>query len=225
PHVRLFAVRQLAAIGNPACRKMLLELLEHERDATVREAAAQAAEDLSPLRRLMGWWRFDEAGGGMAKDRTGHGNNGKVLGCKTVEGRIGRALEFDGKSYVELGRPANLPMADREFTVAAWVKAAADEGVVVARGGAFCGFSLYLKEGRPCFGIRRQQNRPAYIARADQQVAGRWVHLAGVVRTDRIELFVDGRLAASTNIPGLLLSDCGQGGWRSGSMPATARPS
>ncbi|HID24492.1 MAG TPA: HEAT repeat domain-containing protein, partial [Planctomycetaceae bacterium] len=109
PQIRLFAVRELTAIGKAASRKLLLELLEREPDAAVRRAATKAVEALSPLRHLRAWWSFDEAGDGVAKDRTGHGNDGKVLGCTVVEGRIGKALQFDGRGYVELGRPANLP--------------------------------------------------------------------------------------------------------------------
>jgi hypothetical protein len=52
---------------------------------------------------------------------------------------------------------------------------------------------------------------------------GDWVHLAGVVHEDRIELFVDGRLAATTETVGLIPGNCGQGmeiGFDQGNSPA-----
>ena len=40
---------------------------------------------------------------------------------------------------------------------------------------------------------------------------GAWVHLAGVIKKDGIQLFVNGKLAASAPTPGFLTSECGQG--------------
>ena len=80
-----------------------------------------------------------------------------------------------------------MPIASRPLTISAWVKSETKNGVVVARGGASCGFSLYVKDGVPKFGIHRVQEGPTYIAAGDEQVVGSWVHLAGVVKEDRVE--------------------------------------
>jgi hypothetical protein len=93
----------------------------------------------------------------------------------------------------------------------AWVQSDALNGVVVARGGAFCGFSLYLMDGVAKFGIHREQEGPAYIAAGRENVVGPWVHLAGVVKSDRIELYVNGKLAATAKTPGYIPGNCGQG--------------
>ena len=80
-----------------------------------------------------------------------------------------------------------------------------------ARGGAFCGFSLYVKDGRAGFGIRRLEGTAAITADSGEALGDAWVHLAGVVHEDTIELFVDGRLAARKATDGFIPSDCGQG--------------
>jgi hypothetical protein len=93
----------------------------------------------------------------------------------------------------------------------AWVKPEAPSGVVVARGGAFCGYALYIHQGLAKFGIHRVQDGPGYIAAGRQPVGRDWVHLAGVIRSDRIELYVNGQRAAATQTAGFIPGNCGQG--------------
>lgn len=160
---------------------------------------------------LAAHWSFDDGNPKVAKDSVGP-THGEIKGCQPVKGRVGHALQFTKGGYVELHKPPALPVADVPFTIMAWAKSDAKSGVVVARGGAFCGFSLYLKDGVAKFGIHRVQDGPAFIAAGRESVVvGQWVHLAGVVRQDRIELFVNGKLAATAKTDGYLPSDCGQG--------------
>jgi outer membrane protein assembly factor BamB len=72
-------------------------------------------------------------------------------------------------------------------------------------GGSSQGYVLYLKQGRPYFAVRR--GGTLKMAQAGTSVAGRWVHLAGVLTADRLSLYVDGSLAGSTDGPGLLTAD------------------
>lgn len=70
---------------------------------------------------IEGVWLFDEGAGGVAKDASAKGLNGKLLGSpKWVAGKFGKALEFDGKAaYVEIPAHKNPTKA---ITVSAWVK-------------------------------------------------------------------------------------------------------
>ena len=62
-------------------------------NGTVRAAEA----DLT----LLGDWRFDEGGGDVAGDSSGHGNDGEILGATWVKGKFGTALHFGGRdAYV-----------------------------------------------------------------------------------------------------------------------------
>jgi HEAT repeat protein len=223
PAVRLAAVEALAATADQRVREVLQERWAAENDAAVARVLRETIDRLSPLRHLAAWWSFDDRNTEIARDVTGNGNDGRIRGCQPVEGRSGAGLQFGPGRYIELGQPPNLPIANQPFTIMAWAQSATDEGVVAARGGAFCGFSLYLKDGVAKFGIQRLQDQPGFIAAGDQRVVGRWVHLAGVVHEDRIELFVDGRLSATTKTDGYIPSNCGQGmeiGFDLGNSPA-----
>ncbi len=71
-------------------------------------------------------WLFDEDAGNVAVDTTRNGNDGKLDGQpKRVEGRFGRALEFDGAtSHVAVDEPVDLPDQWDPRTVCLWFKLA-----------------------------------------------------------------------------------------------------
>lgn len=211
PGIRRWAVEALAALGDRRAEKPLRELAAHEKTPALRELAQQVAIKLSMHEHLDGYWSFDDRSTSVAKDMTGHGSDGEIRGAVPVEGKKGAGLRFGPGKFIELGKPAALPIANVPFTVMAWVKPEAPTGVVVARGGAFCGYSLYLMEGKAKFGIHREQEGPTHIAAGAKALGDGWSHLAGVVKKDRIELYVDGGLAATAETPGCIPSNCGQG--------------
>lgn len=211
PGVRRAAIGALLDLGDDRAKKPLEDLVAREQDASVREAAAEALFQMSAEKDLVAHWSFDDQTADVAKDTTGHGNDGEIRGCTPVEGKVGSALRFGPGKYIELGQPAGLPIVMRPLTFMAWVKSDAPSGVVVARGGAFCGFSLYLMDGVAKFGIHREEEGPAHIAAGKENVVGDWVHLAGVVKEDRVELYVNGKLAATEKTPGYIPGNCGQG--------------
>jgi len=189
----------------------LAELARSDKDESVRTAAAAAVQLLTRHAHLAAHWSFDDRSTTTARDSGGRGVNGEIKGCKVVEGKTGHALRFGKGAYVKLGRPAKLPVQGVPFTVMAWARSEQPNGVVVARGGAFQGYSLYLKGGAARFGIHLVEEGPAYIAAGKENVTKRWGHLAGVVHETRIELYVDGKLAATAKTAGYLPGNCGQG--------------
>lgn len=211
PRVRHRAVQLLALLRDRSLLERLMRVAKDDEDKAVRDTAQEAVESLSRTNQLLAYWSFDTLQPLVAPDETNNGNDGQVNGCESVPGKRGRALQFGPGQFVEIGRPGGFPVANAPFTVTAWVKAQAAEGVVVARGGAACGFSLYVKEGVPKFGIHRLQDGPGYIAAGTSLKLDQWVHLAGVVHPRRIELYVDGSLAGSAETAGYLPSECGQG--------------
>ena len=72
----------------------------------------------------VGMWLFDEGSGNVAKDSSGNKNDGKLVeNPKWVNGKFGKALEFDGAgSYVDCGddESLNIPTGD-SVTMCAWV--------------------------------------------------------------------------------------------------------
>ena len=71
---------------------------------------------------LVGYWPFDDGSGKEAKDASGNGNDGELIGDpKWVEGKYERALEFAGGSYVNVPDDPSLELIDTA-TVMCWFK-------------------------------------------------------------------------------------------------------
>jgi len=78
---------------------------------------------------LVGCWLFNEGGGNIVYDFSGHGNHGTLGGgtagyCPSwVVGKFGSALDFDGSNdYVDCGDLNNEPISD--ITISLWFKRA-----------------------------------------------------------------------------------------------------
>ncbi|MHC4175469.1 MAG: LamG domain-containing protein, partial [Planctomycetota bacterium] len=97
------------------CFVLVLEL--------VLTRAADAADS-----SLVGWWKYDEGSGTIAKDSSGNGNDGTIYnGAQTTAGQIGKALLFDEvNDHVVVPDFAYGP----EFTVAFWFKSSGNAGTV-----------------------------------------------------------------------------------------------
>jgi hypothetical protein len=72
----------------------------------------------------VGLWLFDDGSGTVAKDSTKNGNNGTIGdGPKWVQGKFGKALEFNGVSgNVLVPKSASLNLDGKNFTITVWAK-------------------------------------------------------------------------------------------------------
>ncbi|MBT3380507.1 MAG: hypothetical protein HOJ57_37090 [Lentisphaerae bacterium] len=209
--VRLLAVQALADSPDDSMTTPLEALIGDEKDERVLSAARMALDRLLRSKGIGAYWSFDDGSTTVATDVTGWGADGKILGAKPVRGKRGKALHFDGEGYVSLGKPGDLNIGNQPFAVTAWIKPEAGTGVVVARGGAWCGYSLHLKDGFPAFGIQRVRDGPTHIATSEEKIPlNVWTHLTGVVEEKRLQLFVNGVLAASAKTSGFVPGNTGQ---------------
>lgn len=71
---------------------------------------------------VVGIWTLDEGSGTIAKDLSGNGNHGKVVGAKWTDGKFGEALEFDGVSHVEIPASNTTDNYVDGFTYLLWAK-------------------------------------------------------------------------------------------------------
>jgi len=71
---------------------------------------------------LIGYWTFDEGSGTIANDSSGNGNTGTMNGAQWVEGIKGKALKFDGSSYVKVSDSPSLDLSGYSMAVEFWVK-------------------------------------------------------------------------------------------------------
>jgi Concanavalin A-like lectin/glucanases superfamily len=72
---------------------------------------------------LVGWWRFDEASGTRADDRSGHGHKLTATGdpAWTAGGRFGGGVAVDGDGQW-LSADGPVVKSDEGFSIAAWVR-------------------------------------------------------------------------------------------------------
>jgi hypothetical protein len=89
------------------------------------------------------------------------------------------------------------------LTISVWVLPEGPNGVLVSHGGGNLGYALVLEEGQPAFAVRSTKSEGSAVAA--RPLGQGWHHLAGVLNADgRIQLFVDGELAAESKGPGLV---------------------
>ncbi|MEX2217021.1 MAG: sulfatase/phosphatase domain-containing protein [Phycisphaeraceae bacterium] len=102
---------------------------------------------------------------------------------------------LDGKSTVKPPKD-RVDLSQRALSVGAWVKPAGNGGVIIAQGGATYGFSLYLKDGKPVFAIR-ENDELIEIKGKDALPAG-WSHVAAYIDKDEsLHLLVAGAEVAT----------------------------
>ncbi|MDY0357830.1 MAG: LamG-like jellyroll fold domain-containing protein, partial [Sedimentisphaerales bacterium] len=68
---------------------------------------------------LVGWWKFDDGSGTVAKDSSGKGYHGTITNPLWVDGQYGGALNFEGDSYVDVP-PESWSTIERQATVSFW---------------------------------------------------------------------------------------------------------
>jgi hypothetical protein len=67
-------------------------------------------------------YSFDEGRDSTINDSSGYGNNGSVFGATFTNGKMGKALRFDGSShYAEIPNAPSINFVARPYTINAWI--------------------------------------------------------------------------------------------------------
>ncbi|MHC4248897.1 MAG: hypothetical protein ACYS9X_07195, partial [Planctomycetota bacterium] len=86
-------------------------------------------------RGLVGWWKFDETTGAIARDSSDRGNDGKLVGApKRTAGRTGAALEFDGKGSHVTAADSRDITGTNPRSVSAWIRTVDPEAAIASWG-------------------------------------------------------------------------------------------
>jgi hypothetical protein len=149
---------------------------------------------------LVSYWSFDKSNisGKKAIDGTG-AHNGEIKGTlKSVPGKIGEALEFDGdqNNYVLIDGATDFDLKGTDFTWMAWIKTGESKGVIFAKTGPRGADdqgpkTWWLCDGVQCFDVGWVGNK-----RDTEQVNdNKWHHVAVAVAKagTEIQYFVDGK--------------------------------
>ncbi|MBN1853986.1 MAG: LamG domain-containing protein [Pirellulales bacterium] len=161
---------------------------------------------------LAGWWKFDETSGLVASDASKHGRKGSLKGGlsfdqHSVPGRIGKALQFDGKkNWIQIPEYRGVT-GSAPRTVAAWMKTSNRQGDIIRWGSDDAGKVFRIGFIRGHLGL---DPSGGYLYIQQNIADDRWHHMAVVVAAgdppnlhDHVQLFVDGAPAAIHDI-GLL---------------------
>jgi hypothetical protein len=149
---------------------------------------------------VAGMWFFDEGGGKEAKDFSGNENKGEIAGAKWVEGKIEKALSFDGDDdYVDVTHSASLEPVS--VSGQAWVKLKSDgtRHIIFAK---WTGYTLEVSTaGNPYFQIRNAQGQLGSTS-PTPILWGEWHHLAGTFndKDKNITIYVDGEEKRTTKL-------------------------
>lgn len=71
---------------------------------------------------LVSYWNFDDIKNKTVKDIWGKNDGEFVENPQIVDGKFGKALEFDGTDYVEMKKPSFIPSGESALTMEAWIK-------------------------------------------------------------------------------------------------------
>lgn len=170
-----------------------------------------------PLDGVVSYWPFDDGTitGNTVEDVLGD-NDGELEGNpKSIAGKVGMALEFNGENSVHIPGTASLEFAGaEEMSVVAWVNADSDspvQGVVAGCCGTIVaqrdvnGWALRF-DGRNAGQEMEFIVQPGWQGDGGFGAAafnkGEWHHLVGVVNNKDMLLYVDGELETEQNYNG-----------------------
>jgi hypothetical protein len=163
---------------------------------------------------LIAAYTFDNDPANGVKDVTGNGHTGVIKNAKYVDGKFGKALEFDGEtSMVEVASKDDLNMKGGVITVEAWVKPSKynDLSAVVQKWGDDTSRRQYLLcfvGNKLSFYISGSGTTWPAAAGTTEVKIGEWTHIAGTYDSKSIKAYVNGQLDAETaNTEGLFASD------------------
>ena len=159
---------------------------------------------------ITGMWLFNEGKGGTAKDSSGNGNDGEIHGAKWVDGKFGKALEFNGTdNWVEVPHSDTVGFkGGTSFTITCYFKGTKVAGALVGKnyedtsqilpwyllwnGGADNKVTLYLRDGAST----------SFRANGTTEIGDdKWHFVVGRADADagKISIWIDGKMDAEVD--------------------------
>ena len=178
------------------------------------KALVTAVEDRTPTarkkagRKLVAWWKLDEAKGSSVTDSSGNNLVGTLVGnpqWRPLGGKVGGALEFDGEDdYVDIDESESLDISGDQITVSAWINAERiNERQVIAAKTALADNTwlveinpLDFSDGKLNFFLNTD-GRETNSGSESAIDVGTWYHVAFVYNGMEKMIYIDGKFDAS----------------------------
>ncbi len=162
----------------------------------------------SPVGSQAGYWNFEKGYGSTTYDKSGQGNNG-TLGTGnsapswTNNGKIGKALSFDGNDYTKVGTNLNPPTA---ITISAWANTQLVSGSYYSIVGRYYNDSpWYSYELFYDYGVLKFKINLDGVGKnvsTTPPSTDTWHHITGTYDGTNIKIYLDGKLKNSTSASG-----------------------
>ena len=159
--------------------------------------------------KLIAWWKFEND----ANDSAGV-NHGTIQGNPVyVDGKVGRAISFDGNDCVDLGKPDSLNFGAGDWTISAWIKTTqsgtqpVNRGTVFAYGGDEAGGIRYAlavnEEYLGTLVLTTDDDKYKVQAMGKTTVNDdKWHHVVAMRNASQLRVYVDGVLDGGNYLPG-----------------------
>ena len=149
-----------------------------------------------------GVWLFDEGKGQTVKDLTDNGNDGEFDGPKWIDGKFGKALEFDGSpKYVTMEHNDLFNFEDDDFTVGCWMASENKDAYVIIKRNGGAGFWAMSSSIDRDTGFFIFEGGGQHIDDGKTDIVGKgWHHTVAVRENGVISLYVDGEKETERNV-------------------------
>jgi len=167
---------------------------------------------------LVGYWKLDEnpaIQGTEIRDSSPFGNHGTLstndgTANKSVEGKIARALSFDGvDDYVDCGNKPSLNITDA-ITIEAWVylKTFPAHSTILNKGEAWnYGYTLLVENNHYVRVSFEGLTTSTFLDDTTYLLANQWYHLVGLYDGSAIKIFINGAEVKSVSSSGTITTN------------------
>ncbi|MEW5761506.1 MAG: LamG-like jellyroll fold domain-containing protein, partial [Candidatus Thermoplasmatota archaeon] len=171
---------------------------------------------------LVGFWKFDEGSGTIAKDSSYYSNNGNLNGFSdpptaysgwSGDCKLGSCLRFDGSDdYVNASNSPSLNITG-VFTLSAWVKLFSDvpagqSPMVVGKETDYTGYSLYFTSPRTIQGNVGLGGTNWAFSQTYNLNLNQWYNVALVYDSFYLRLYINGiEITPATSLTGNFVSN------------------
>jgi hypothetical protein len=148
---------------------------------------------------LVGYWSFEDGSGTKAEDFSPTGTNTGTLtnGPTWVDGKIGKAVNFDGTDdYVSLGNNALGNLGDLS-TISVWIKASVGGEIISEYQASVCGDYSFRVSGGIAYA--HDGGSATVTSVVNTLNNGNWRHIVVVSEENGTKIYIDGVLDASSS--------------------------
>ncbi|MBI1924800.1 LamG domain-containing protein [Candidatus Poribacteria bacterium] len=145
---------------------------------------------------IVGVWLFEEGGGNVVKDSSGHKNDGKINGnFKWEDGKFGKAIVAAGGGSIDVQDSPSILSVKDAVTVAAWFRVDANSDTGVRKNSAYLLEDQSSSEPVPDgFSFRIWTTNgitPGFYGKTKLKQK-QWYHVAGTFDGKTVEMYIDG---------------------------------